>query len=69
MLWLLLLINLLALVIEVPSLIRSRLYRELGVFTVFFAIGLYFSLGFYYHWPLQGPFSALVTYVHLPGQY
>ena len=66
MIWLLLLINLLILVIEVPSLIRSRLYSELGVFTIFFVIGLYFSLGFYYHWPLQGPFDTLLTYA---GQY
>lgn len=66
MLWLLLLINLLILVIEVPYLVRKRLYRELSVFTFFFAIGLYFSLGFYYHWPLQEPFVALVTYA---GQY
>lgn len=69
MLWLLLTINLLALLIEAPALIKNRWYRELGVYMAFFTIGLYFSLAFYYHWPLQGFFNTLVTHVHLPEQY
>lgn len=69
MLWLLLLINLLALLIEAPSLIKVRMYRELGVLMAFFTIGLYFSLAFYFHWPLQEPFNALVSYVYTPMQH
>lgn len=69
MLWLLLIINLLALLIEAPSLIKGRMYRELGVFMAFFAFGLYFSLAFYFHWPLQEPFNALSSYVYAPMQH
>ncbi|MGE5390640.1 MAG: hypothetical protein ACM3PE_06200 [Deltaproteobacteria bacterium] len=68
MVWLLLLINLLALLTEAPFLIKDHMYRELGVFMVFFAIGLYFSLAFYFHWPLQEPFNALVSYMYIPMQ-
>lgn len=69
MFWLLLLINVTVLAIEAPSLVKNRMYRELKVFSFFFVVGLYFGLAFYFHWPLQGPFNALVTHVHLPNQY
>lgn len=66
MLWLLLLINLLALLSEAPFLIKGRMYRELSVFMAFFMIALYCSLAFYFHWPLQGAFNALVSYAYVP---
>ena len=67
MLWLLLTINLLVLIIEVPTLIKNQMYKELGVFTVLFAIGLYVSLAFNYNWPLKEPFNALMAYVAPQG--
>ncbi len=61
MIWILVAIYILILAIELPSLIKKRLYRELGTFSVYFVIGLYMSLAFYYGWPLAGPFEALAS--------
>ncbi|NLW90275.1 MAG: hypothetical protein GXY34_01550 [Syntrophomonadaceae bacterium] len=63
MLGLILGINLLVLLMEAPALIKKRQYKDLSVFFALFAIGLYASLAFYYGWPLQEPFNALISHV------
>jgi len=67
MLWLLLSINLAVLIMEVPTLVKDRMYKELGVFAVIFVIGLYVSLAFNYNWPLKEPFNALMAYLAPQG--
>ncbi len=63
MIWVLVVIYFLIIFIEVPPLVKKRMYPELGVFFAVFVIALYMSLAFYYEWPLIGPFDALIKYV------
>ncbi len=65
MIWILIAIYLLIILIEVPGLLKKRLYAELKVFIAVFIIGLYMGLAFFYQWPLAGPFEALTTYVEM----
>lgn len=68
MLWLLLLINLTILMLELPALLKNQRRTELAVFTVLFVIGLYFSLAFYFNWPLKEPFNAITAYMESQGR-
>ncbi|MDD2619908.1 MAG: hypothetical protein PHC92_04465 [Syntrophomonadaceae bacterium] len=61
MIWILVLIYVLIIATEVPSLVKSRMYPELAAFVVVFMIGLYISLAFFYEWPLREPFQALMN--------
>jgi hypothetical protein len=45
--------------IELPGLIKNRLYRELSVFTVLFLLGVYMTLAQLYGWPLIDPLADL----------
>lgn len=60
MIWILVVIYVLIIVLEVPPLMKNRMYHELGAFVIVFAIGLYMSLAFYYEWPLSGFFEAII---------
>ncbi len=50
------------LLIEVPGLLKKRLYPELMVFMALFLIGLYMGLAYSFQWPLGAPFEALAIY-------
>jgi len=52
----------LILLMEVPGLLKKRLYPELAVFMALFLIGLYMGLAYSFQWPLGAPFEALVIY-------
>lgn len=62
LIWVLIAIYLLILLIEIPSLVKRHLYKELMVFGAFFLTGVYMSLAFFYQWPLAGPIEALSRY-------
>lgn len=65
MIWILVVIYILIIAVEVPSLFKRRMYPELGAFAMVFVIGLYMSLAFYYEWPLTGLFQALINYMEM----
>lgn len=69
MIWILMAIYLLIIIIEVPTLLRKQLYKELTAFMVLFLIGFYMGLAFFLQWPLSAPFEALSAYMggHLWG--
>lgn len=46
-------------VIDVPPLIKQKMYKELATFTVLFLIGVIYSLGQFYGWPLPNPAKGL----------
>lgn len=56
----LLIIYLLILIIELPSLIRNRWYKEMAVFTVLFLLGLYMGMVQFYHWPFYNPWDYIL---------
>jgi len=60
MIWLYIAIYVTIILLEVPALLKGQRYRDLGAFLAVFIIGLYMSLAFYYHWPLQAPFELLM---------
>ena len=45
--------------IDVPPLLRDKMYRELAVFSVLMAVAILYSLGQFYNWPLPNPVRAL----------
>lgn len=59
MVWILIGIYSCIMIIELPPLLNKKWYKELGVFVIVFAIGIYMSLAFYYQWPLLEPFQAI----------
>lgn len=63
MIWILVAIYVVILALEVPPLLKQKMYPELGAFLAFFIIGMYVSLAYYYEWPLAGPFNALMNYM------
>lgn len=63
MIWILAALYILIILLEVPSLLKNRMYPELGAFTALFAVALYMGLAFYYEWPLTGLFKALMSYM------
>lgn len=46
--------------IELPQLLRNRWYKDMVVFGLLFAIGVFLSLAQYYQWPVYNPFLAAV---------
>ncbi len=56
----LLIVYLLVLAIELPSLIRNRWYKEMVVFTVLFLCGFYMGMVQFYHWPFYNPWDYLL---------
>jgi len=63
MIFYLIVIYLLIIFIEVPSLLKKNLYAELKAFSILFIIGLYMGLAYSYQWPLTAPFKVLITYM------
>lgn len=63
MIWLLIFLYILIIGLEVPTLLRNKMYRELVVFTVVFALGIYLSLAQYYDWYLPNPFQSWISRV------
>jgi hypothetical protein len=61
MLALLITIWLIIIMIELPLLVKKSLYREVLLFTVLFAAGLYMSLAQFYDWPLYNPLEPLIV--------
>jgi hypothetical protein len=47
------------LLIELPGLIKNRLYREIWVFSLLFLIGAYMACAQLYQWPLPNPLADL----------
>jgi peptidoglycan/LPS O-acetylase OafA/YrhL len=47
------------LLIELPGLIKNRLYREIWVFSLLFLIGAYMAFAQLYQWPLPNPLADL----------
>ena len=45
--------------IELPGLIKNRLYREIWVFSFLFLIGVYLTFAQLYQWPLPNPLPNL----------
>lgn len=45
--------------IELPGLIKNRLYREIGVFSLLFLIGTYLACAQLYQLPLPNPLAYL----------
>lgn len=62
MIWILI-IYLLIIIVEVPGLLKKRLYIEFTAFMFVFLIGLYMGLAYFFQWPLRTPFEALTTYI------
>lgn len=65
MFFMLLAIYLLIIIIELPPLIKGRMYREIGVFAVFYLLGVYLSLVQFYSLPFFNPFIHFIE--HLAG--
>lgn len=61
MILILIAIFILILFMELPELIRKKLYKEVAVFMGFYVIGIYLSIAFFYNWPLYNPFEAFVN--------
>jgi hypothetical protein len=60
MLWVLLALYSAIVYVEVPSLVKNRMYKELGVFGLVFIIGVYMTLAQLYEWPLPNPFGPWI---------
>jgi len=49
--------------VELPALIKNRLYKEIVVFMVFLLVGIYMSLSQFYGWNLYNPFEPWIKYM------
>ncbi|HWP98171.1 MAG TPA: hypothetical protein VN426_15095 [Syntrophomonadaceae bacterium] len=47
--------------LEVPTLLKNRMFRELAVFSVFLALAVYLSLAQLYNWYLPNPFQGWIA--------
>lgn len=61
------LIYALIILIELPGLLKNRLYREVKVFVVLFLAGVFLSLAQFYHWPLPNPLQDLYPMLEFGG--
>lgn len=52
--WLLFVFSII-IIIEVPELVKNRMWRELLVFSVLLLTGMLYSIGQIYEWPLPNP--------------
>lgn len=51
--------------IEVPGLVRKKMWKELLVFSVLLAVGMFYSYGLVLDWPLPNPTKG-IEYVFKP---
>ncbi len=56
------LIYILMVLLEVPSLLKKQMMRELWVFSLVFLIALYIGLAQFYGWPLPNPFAPWISH-------
>lgn len=61
----LILIYILIILLEVPSLIKKQMKRELCVFSLLFLVALYMGLAQFYGWPLPNPFAPWIKAISL----
>ncbi len=59
MIFLLIAIFIIIILIDVPPLVKKKMYKELAAFTVLFLIGAVYSLGQFYGWALPNPVKGL----------
>lgn len=59
MILLLVAIFVIIILIDVPPLVKQRMYKELAAFVVLFLIGAIYSLGQFYGWSLPNPARGL----------
>ncbi|MGI6713367.1 MAG: hypothetical protein ACOX4L_11775 [Bacillota bacterium] len=55
MIYALIFVFVIVIVIEVPPLVKRKMWKELAVFTVIFFLGIVCSVGQIYQWPLPNP--------------
>ncbi len=60
MLWILIALYLTIIFLEVPSLVKNHLHKEIVVFGVLFIMGAYMTLAQLYEWPLPNPFGPWI---------
>lgn len=63
MIAILILIYILIILLEVPSLLKKQMKRELCIFSLVFAIALYMGLAQFYGWPLPNPFASWIRII------
>jgi len=63
MIWLLVVIYILMLVFEMPTLIKNRWYKEIAVFSVIFIISVYMGMVQFYNWPFYNLMKELLPLV------
>ncbi len=56
----LILVYLVIIILEVPSMIRNGWRKELLIFSLVFILGIYLTLAQYYQWPLVNPLQAMI---------
>jgi hypothetical protein len=61
MLWLLILLYILVIALEVPALLKKRMFKELAVFSVFLILAVYLSMAQLYNWYLPNPFQGWIA--------
>lgn len=57
----------LVLFIELPGLLKNRLYKEIQVFGILFMLGMYLTLAQLYHWPIPNPLQDLYPRLEIQG--
>lgn len=54
-------IYIIILLLELPTLIKKRWYKEIAVFSVIFLLGVYLGMVQFYHWPFYNPMKVLIS--------
>ncbi len=49
--------------LELPALIKQKLYKEIAVFAVVYVIGVVMAVINFYNLPVLNPFEALATFL------
>lgn len=53
-------------ILDVPTLIRQRAYKDLAVFTAFLLAGIYVAMVQLYDWPFYNPLLVIAARLHGP---
>ncbi|HOB12220.1 MAG TPA: hypothetical protein PLM20_04320 [Syntrophomonadaceae bacterium] len=54
--------------IELPGLLKNRLYKEIQVFGILFLLGMYLTLAQLYQWPIPNPLQDLYPRLEIQGE-
>lgn len=46
--------------IDLPAIIRKKMWKELAVYAVLMATGIIYGLGLIYNWPLPNPYRLFL---------